>query len=160
MYNAWQKEFQGRVDFLMIYINEAHAENGWKLGNHVCINTHTCIEDRQAAARDVLIGRFGCELPVLLDHYPSSFDYFYHSWPERYFIFKSSSAYPDRPRLYYLAQPCNEFGFSRDDLRQSIEDAVEVGDKYLMMDKREVQEEKGALKYKQEQAEIKEGKIA
>ena len=39
-------EFRDHADFLIIYIEEAHASDGWKFANNFDINNHRTIQDR------------------------------------------------------------------------------------------------------------------
>jgi len=95
--------YAGRMAFLVIYIAEAHASDGWQLGKHVEIKNHTCTADRAAAA-ELLQQRFGFKAPILLDLMTNDFDSKFAVWPERYFIVQGG-------RLNFIAEPTNEFGF-------------------------------------------------
>jgi len=100
------------VDFLLVYIAEAHASDVWPLGNHVTIPTHKTEEDRKAAAifmRD----KFGCTLPMLLDTMQDSFDNVFAVWPERYYFIKDG-------KMEHIGMPTSEFGYDRKSLHWTL----------------------------------------
>jgi len=110
--NSWYDLYKQHLDFLLVYINEAHASDGWRLGNFVDIPNHKCIEDRKKAA-NMLINKFGLRLPVVLDTMTNEFDKAFAVWPERYYI-----AYEDQ--MVFVAEPTHEFGFDRTVLHRQI----------------------------------------
>jgi len=99
--------------FLMVYIAEAHAEDGWRLGNHVHINNHTCAADRSAAA-DMMKKKFGFNAPMLMDTMENKFDDLYAVWPERYYVIM-----PDKT-IGYISVPTDEFGVDRNILQYQL----------------------------------------
>lgn len=58
-------EFCDKADFLIIYIEEAHASDGWKFRNNYDINIHRTLEDRLQAARELEKLNPGC--PIVVD---------------------------------------------------------------------------------------------
>ena len=46
--------FSDIADFLTVYIEEAHPDDGWAFKNNIKINTHRDIEDRIEAAKHLL----------------------------------------------------------------------------------------------------------
>jgi len=117
MLNGWQSQFKGKINFLVVYIAEAHASDVWPLGTHVQLESHKCIEDRNAAAQ-LLISR-GCEIPIVLDTITDEFDKAYAVWPERFFIAKQNN-------LVKVFMPEVEFGFDMEKMKQIL-DSVEQG---------------------------------
>jgi len=86
MLNGWQSQFDGKINFLVVYIAEAHATDVWPLGNHVVLPSHTCIQDRQTGAK--LLQSKGCQIPIVLDTMNNTFDDTFAVWPERFFLAK------------------------------------------------------------------------
>jgi len=128
MLNGWQSQFKGKINFLLVYIAEAHAKNVWPLGNHVVLESHKCIDDRQKAARMFL--ERGCEIPIVLDTMADEFDKQYAVWPERFFLTKNNSLIS----VYY---PKIEFGFDMEAINLSLQtfvDGKELVDSVAVVD--------------------------
>jgi len=113
--NAIAEKYAGDVDFVMIYIREAHASDVWPLGNFYDIKNHQTIEDRKEAAKKLI--EKGLKFPVLLDSMNGQFDSNYAVWPERYYIFQDNV-------ITYISQPSDEFGFDKGTLINSIESLI------------------------------------
>jgi len=115
MLNEWQSHFKGKINFLLVYIAEAHAKDVWPLGNHVVIESHKCIQDRQTAAQQ-FISR-GCHIPIVLDSMDDEFDKAYAVWPERFFL-------AHKNRLVEVFFPTIEFGFDMENIKKSLEEVL------------------------------------
>jgi len=96
----------------MIYIDEAHANDIWPLGNHIEIPNHKTFGDRQNAAK-LLKEKFNLQLPVLLDSMENKFDQEYAVWPERYYFIKNG-------KFGIIGQPTTEFGYDRKSLEWEL----------------------------------------
>lgn len=107
-----QSEFQDKVDFLMVYIREAHASDEWPLGKLKCIPQHKTLEDRIKVASE-LVEQYGFTIHTVVDSIDNRFNSEFHVWPERYFLFSGHS-------LEYVSQPSTEFGFDRLELRSIL----------------------------------------
>jgi type I thyroxine 5'-deiodinase len=60
------KDFGYFADFLLIYIEEMHAQDGWMFKNNLhVIKQHNCLEDRLAAAK--LLAAYNVPCPVVVD---------------------------------------------------------------------------------------------
>ena len=69
---------------MIIYIEEAHASDGWKFENNYDINYHTSIEERLHAAtklRDI-----GAECPIVVDRMENRANLLYGGLFERLYI--------------------------------------------------------------------------
>jgi len=104
----WQSQFGEKVDFLIVYIAEAHASDVWPLGKHVSIPDHKTLKDRQNAAA-LMRDTFQCPLPILIDSMSNLFDNGYAVWPERYFIIHNY-------KMKLIAVPNKETGYDRKEL--------------------------------------------
>jgi len=77
--------FGTRVDFLTIYLREAHPQDIWPLGQHVCINNHKNVSDRITAAQD-FVSSTKWALPMVVDTFQDSFMNAYLAHPERFYV--------------------------------------------------------------------------
>jgi hypothetical protein len=75
--------------FFMIYIREAHPEEGWVLKRNrtvgISIHDPTSFEDRAAIARSC-VARMGVALPVLVDEPDNEVARHYGGWPIRLYL--------------------------------------------------------------------------
>jgi len=88
--NELATTYKDIAHFLSIYISEAHASDVWPLGNQVCVPQHNTIEDRIKVAKEQLIEKRDCKVPILVDSMDNQFDNKYHGWPERFYIIKGN----------------------------------------------------------------------
>jgi len=91
--------FKDKVDFLTVYILEAHAEDTWPIGSNISYNqTHT-IEDRAKVAK-AFISENSYELPLKLDEAPSNkFNSAFAAWPLRFYILSPEG------KVLYIHEP-------------------------------------------------------
>jgi len=78
-------EFEGRAKFLHVYIAEAHPQDAWPLGQHVCVLNHKTIEDRIGVA-ERFISETGWKLPVVVDSMSNGFMDAFKAHPERFYV--------------------------------------------------------------------------
>ncbi|KAK6179781.1 hypothetical protein SNE40_012063 [Patella caerulea] len=65
--NSAFQEFGASVDFLLVYIQEAHATDGWVIpGNDFSYEQHKDIKDRIQAAKDYK-EHYNLQFPVVVD---------------------------------------------------------------------------------------------
>lgn len=100
-------EYKDRVEFVAIYISEAHAKNQWKLGDAVNINQHESLEDRIAAAQS-FVNDMKYQIPVVVDSMSNAFDQVYAVWPDRYFVIEQG--------VLKLVPSPGTYGYDRMDL--------------------------------------------
>ena len=85
MYEA----FRDRAAFRVVYIAEAHAEDGWQTGSNVAegvvIRQHTTLEERRAAARRCA-RELALTIPMLLDGMDDAACKAFSAWPERIYV--------------------------------------------------------------------------
>jgi len=110
--NSLQEEFSGKVDFLGVYISEAHANDEWPLGVQYCYNQPKTMENRLAIANG-FVKDFNFKIPMLVDTMTNQFDSVFASWPERFYIVQNGS-------LTLIGRPTTEFGFNRNLLRGEL----------------------------------------
>jgi hypothetical protein len=77
------------VDFLTVYIREAHPQDEWQMTANekegVCYRQPHTTAARVAIAGDFQ-SRFHYELPLLVDPIENPADQIYAGWPERFYI--------------------------------------------------------------------------
>jgi hypothetical protein len=82
-------EFGDRADFYVVYIREAHPDDGWQVAVNVTegvvYDEPTSMEARAAVARD-LVSREGLAIPVLLDGITNQVDRLYAAMPIRLYV--------------------------------------------------------------------------
>jgi len=115
--NEWQSQFSGKINFLLVYIAEAHATDVWPLGNHVCLSSHKTIKERENAAQ-LLVSKYDCKLPILLDSMSDEFDNAFSIWPERYYVLKNNL-------VEHVFKPKHEFGFDHDKMYSLLKKLAE-----------------------------------
>lgn len=103
--NTLQEQFAGVVDFLGVYISEAHAQDEWPLGVKFCYNQPRSIDTRLNIAKQ-FISDFDFKIPMLADTMDNEFDANFAAWPERFYIVENG-------KMAMVGVPTNEFGFDR-----------------------------------------------
>ena len=92
-----QRHYRERADFLLVYIEEAHAVDEWPISSArfnagygvVAVHKHKVLEDRAAAAR-MLVRNLNVALPVALDGIDNAFSAAFSPWPFRWYIVKQN----------------------------------------------------------------------
>uniref|UniRef100_A0A3P9JUG8 Iodothyronine deiodinase n=1 Tax=Oryzias latipes TaxID=8090 RepID=A0A3P9JUG8_ORYLA len=80
-------DFWDVADFLVIYIAEAHASDGWAFSNNYDINQHQSLEERLSAARILVQSDPLC--PVVVDEMSNAAAIHYGSHPERLYVLQA-----------------------------------------------------------------------
>ncbi len=85
MHAAWSD----RVDFVSVYIKEAHPTDEWQVpaneADSVCYSQPRTLTDRLAIAKD-FVERFTWSLPMVVDAMDNGADSAYAAWPERLYV--------------------------------------------------------------------------
>jgi len=110
--NKWQSQFEGKINFLLVYIAEAHAKDVWPLGNRESLPSHETLQDRLNAAQ-ILLKKYNCEIPMLLDTMSDGFDKAFAIWPERYYVIAGG-------KVEHVFMPDHEFGFDQDNMYELL----------------------------------------
>ncbi|MBT3332211.1 MAG: hypothetical protein HN394_11950, partial [Rhodospirillaceae bacterium] len=84
--NEIATQFNDRMDFYCVYIQEAHPDDGWQvqhnLDDDIILNTPNTIEERADIA-EVCALRLNMAMPMLLDDMTDQADKLYNALPER-----------------------------------------------------------------------------
>lgn len=94
-------EYGDKVEWLSIYLKEAHAQDVWPLGQHVCVLDHKSLGDRITAAK-TFIERYNWQLPMIVDDMENEFLWTYLAHPERFYGFYNY-------KLQFKAQPVDAY---------------------------------------------------
>ncbi|MCP9485491.1 MAG: hypothetical protein MSC30_06500 [Gaiellaceae bacterium MAG52_C11] len=77
------------VAFFIVYIREAHPEDGWVLADNrrdnIALADPTSLEERAAAAEACVV-RLRTRIPVLLDDVDDAVALAYGGWPDRLYL--------------------------------------------------------------------------
>jgi hypothetical protein len=86
-------DYKERVDFLTVYVREAHPTDEWQMKSNVkddvCYAQPKSLEQRVAIAKDFTT-RFKYPLPFGIDDMNNLADAAYSAWPERLYIIDES----------------------------------------------------------------------
>jgi hypothetical protein len=78
-----------QVAFFIVYIREAHPEDGWVLADNrreeIAVADPTSLDERAAAA-DACVVRLRTRIPVLLDDVDDAVALAYGGWPDRLYL--------------------------------------------------------------------------
>lgn len=78
------EDFKSVADFLVIYVEEAHASDKWAFKNNIVIQSHRTLQDRVRAAQVLLKEHPLC--PVVLDTMENLSSSKYAALPERLYV--------------------------------------------------------------------------
>ncbi|KAK3744431.1 hypothetical protein QZH41_003167 [Actinostola sp. cb2023] len=78
------REFIDMADFVMVYIDEAHAEDGWKFKENYKIPQHKTLQQRLVAAH--IMQSQKPPAPVFVDTMANTANIAYGAFPERLYI--------------------------------------------------------------------------
>ena len=81
--------YSGEIAFFIVYIREAHPEDGWVLaanrGDEIALMDPTSLDERAAAA-DACAVRMQTRIPILLDDIDDAVASAYGGWPDRLYL--------------------------------------------------------------------------
>ena len=83
------KKYGDRVQFLTLYIKEAHPTDEWQMESNekegVCYPQPTTLKDRVRVAND-FVRRFQYRIPLVVDPIENPANRTYAGWPERLYV--------------------------------------------------------------------------
>jgi Iodothyronine deiodinase len=110
-----------RVAFFIVYIREAHPEDGWVLADNrreeIALVDPVSLDERANAAEACAV-RLSTRIPILLDDVDDAVASAYGGWPDRLALISVDG------RVAYLSE-VGPFGFKPEELEQAID--VELG---------------------------------
>lgn len=114
-----QQKFQEKMDFLHVYIAEAHAMNEWPINSSrdsitgEAINFKQPVSDNERIGlANKFIGDYSFKWPTVIDLIENPFEALFASWPLRFYVIHDG-------KLSFKAQPENstyDFNYLRDHL--------------------------------------------
>ena len=112
---------RAEVAFFIVYIREAHPEDGWVLADNrreeIAVTDPTSLEERAVVA-DACVARLETRIPVLLDDVDDACALAYGGWPDRLYLV-------DREGRVAFQGGEGPFGFKPEELAHALE--VELG---------------------------------
>ena len=76
------KEFSDKIKFIHLYVREAHADDGWRVSNSICIKQHKTLEERIKAA-NYMKEMLNYPILTFVDSMENDFDNKWFAWPEK-----------------------------------------------------------------------------
>ncbi|KAK7105269.1 hypothetical protein V1264_016675 [Littorina saxatilis] len=104
-FNRVVVDFASMADFCLVYVQEAHATDGWSMKNNYNIRYHRTLEERLSAAQILADSKPPC--PVLVDNMADEVNKKYGVVSERlYIILNGRVVYKGRygPAEYSVAE--------------------------------------------------------
>lgn len=111
------------VAFFIVYIREAHPEDGWVLADNrreeIALADPTSLDERAVAA-DACALRLATRIPILLDDVDDAVASAYGGWPDRLYLIGRDG------RVTFQGE-VGPFGFKPDELAGAIEAELGAG---------------------------------
>ena len=108
-----------RVQFLVVYIREAHPLDGWDIGSQYRLRDPTSLEERRATAAMCEVGlQYG--IKTYVDDLDDAVMLQYVAWPERLYLVGRDG------RIAYAGGP-GPFEFEPAELKEAIERELDGG---------------------------------
>jgi len=106
--HALYSKFSRTVNFLVIYIAEAHAVDEWPVGDPLQI-----MQPRSTGERVAIASKFKKDynflLPMLVDTVDNAYEQMYSAWPIRFYVIQNNKilfkAHPDELNTYDSIPP-------------------------------------------------------
>lgn len=119
----WQR-YSDRVEFFVVYIQEAHPTDGWQVpinvDEAVLFEQPTTHEEREHVAESCAL-HLDLQIPTLIDDIENSTDLAYSALPDRLYLIGSDG------RIVYRSGP-GPMGFRPDELEAAIDSYSPLSD--------------------------------
>ena len=87
--NSLHERYKDRVEFLLVYIREAHPTDGWQVPVNqregVLFADPKTAEERQEVA-SACVRKLDIHFPALLDNMQNTTELAYTAWPDRFYL--------------------------------------------------------------------------
>jgi hypothetical protein len=118
-------QYQDRVEFFVVYVQEAHPTDGWQTDSNVAegilFRQHQSYDEREEAAQSCTIGMH-ISIPTLVEEMDNAIDEAYGAAPERLYLIGK-----DGKVLYHGGAGPHFFDLDElDEALQKLEAAVKV----------------------------------
>jgi hypothetical protein len=111
------RRYDGRVQFLAVYIREAHPLDGWIISENVrsgiAVSDPTTLEQRREVASTCATG-LRMQMPIVVDDVDNAVASAYGGWPDRLYLIRRDG------RVAYRGGE-GPFGFKPAELERAIE---------------------------------------
>ena len=111
-----------RIAFFVVYIKEAHPEDGWALtdnrADEIALVDPVTLDERAVAA-DACAVRLQTRIPILLDELDNAVASAYGGWPDRLYLIGRDG------RVAFQGGE-GPFGFKPEELASAIENELEL----------------------------------
>lgn len=109
------------IDFVIIYINEAHAADGWRFDgpNYSLVKNHRNVEDRMNAIGVMLdLAEIDEQIPISVyaDTMDDFTNHFFRAWPERLYVLHDN-------KIVYQGEP-GPMGYSIPNLEYFLKEHI------------------------------------
>jgi type I thyroxine 5'-deiodinase len=101
------REYKDRVAFYVVYIQEAHASDSWRLAGNVSVATPRSFDERGAVASS-------CVRKLGIDGVENTTESAYTGWPDRLYLIDRQG------HVAYKSGP-GPFGFHPSELKSALE---------------------------------------
>lgn len=91
------------INFLALYIVEAHAVDEWPVGDPLVVTQPRTIAERCGVAR-AFVDEYKLRLPMVVDQIDNDFSEQYAGWPVRFYVVQRQQ-HDDNWKLLFKAQP-------------------------------------------------------
>ena len=108
------------MDFLIVYIQEAHSIDGWQLPVNVrqkVLFSDPRSDDERSHVATSCVRDLKIELPALIDDQRNSVERAYTGWPDRLYLI-------DRQGVVRFKSKPGPFGFHVQDLHEAVKSLV------------------------------------
>lgn len=108
------RELDSRVDFLVVYISEAHAKDEWPVGHQFSFCKQPRSLDERIDVCRQFVKEYDFELPICVDSMANRFRDTFAAWPFRYYVLHQG-------KIIFKAQPDpNTFMYDIGELRDML----------------------------------------
>jgi len=114
--NRLYEQYRERVEFFVVYIQEAHPIDAWQLDDNIdddvlVASTHS--DDEREKVAGVCLVKLGIKIPALVDGADDKVEHAYTGWPDRLYLV-------DRDGRIAFKSAAGPFGFRPADLAAAI----------------------------------------
>jgi thiol-disulfide isomerase/thioredoxin len=114
--NKLYEQYGNQVEFLVVYITEAHPSDVWQTENNFrdrVVFASPRNEDERASVAGTCVRKLGIKIPALLDEFGNSTESAYTAWPDRIYLIDRNG------KVAYKSKP-GPFGFKPDQLQAAM----------------------------------------
>ena len=114
--NKLYEQYKDRVQFLVVYITEAHPSDVWQMESNVrdqVVFASPKTEEERAFVAGACVRTLGIKMPAVLDEFGNSTERAYTGWPDRMYLIDSQG------RIAYKSKP-GPFGFKPAELEAAL----------------------------------------